>query len=523
MKHTFESIIKAIYDGYDILEIDSSDVVLTKYIVHLFNEYHIDITRSDIKQSFLNRLKDSTHQIWVDLYVKRILCNVVNDYHLPGRHFIKHQHYFSPDKSLSEFGPSDYKGNVFLLQDLYHDFKKGNYRYDFCVHDIICSKQLYNAFHMCQKYLTPQNLDYLINLMYRDIIAFENHDIIRIYLKNVAEQDEYYHDVLGSSNDTNNLHLYYYPGDPELEESIFDFDQIKKASKQRYRLKTTCTNVMMDEQDLMIQQMKHILMNIKQYHWFNESFLVKQHRQSSLNVLLRQYKLNELNIPSKEDILNQSQPNEFYMSRGNTDYNCDTQRDYEKDQRAVSLLYAIQTVCNKDPEPYRHLLYLMYGSDSDIIKIGRTMNGSDRVGLYEAPINQNDSHFNNDEVVMLLGFDYSYGVYKPYNNYKNGLTLGTAKFFTAEYILKQLLYSYCERSLYIEKFEKGKEWFRFKQNVSDINKAKVVRLIEKLIVKANKVVEAASDNCMSVTEVKKEIEYDEKRDINKWLNEILMD
>lgn len=509
MKHTFESIIKDIYNGHDILEVNIDDVALTKYIIHLFDEYHIDISRPDIKQSFLARLKDSTNQFWVKPYIKIILSDVVEEYALPGIRFLPHSCYFNPDKYVSDIVPSDYEGDVFLLQDLYHAFKSGQYRYDFCVHDIIRSEQLIKAFSFSEQTLLPIKLDQLIDLMYTDIVAFENNEIIRHYLKIISEEEEHYVNV------SPGLNVNY------LDE--FDFDKIKKPSLHQRRFKLNYHHVIMNKQDLNMQKAKEILINIKQRYWFVESFLTKKYKQSKLSLLKNQYILKDSNISLKQDIVNKQQIDKFYFSNKNPDYNCDTDRDYKKDQHAAPLLYEIQTIYNKDPEPYRHLLYFMYGSDSDIIKIGRTMNGTERIKLYQAPINQNDSHFNNDEVVMLLGFDYSYGDYKPYNNYKNGLSLGTAKFFTAEYILKQLLYSYCERSSYIEKFEKGKEWFRFRQNVSDINKAKVVRLIEKLIVKANKVVEAASDDCISVTEVKKEIEYDEKRDINKWLNEILMD
>lgn len=529
IEYTFESIIKAIYDGYDILEIDSNNVVLTKYIVRLFKKYHINITHADIKKSFLDRLQDSTHQFWVKPYMKELLSDIIMNYDLPGTNFKEQSHYFSPDKQLSDFGPRDYKNNVFLLQNLYQDFKKGQYRYDFCVHDIIRSKQLYNAFHMYQEYLTPTRLDELIDLMYTDITSFENHRIIRLYLQLVSEQPEYYYNVLrgGFQTDTNYMDLFYFPGDPDKPDD--PFDGLKKTTivvEKQFEIPEPVTkhcvaNVIMIQQDLDIQQMNQILITIKQRRWLIETLLTKQYRQFNINSLKTTYLLNQETVPSKVIIIENKSFDTFYMNGQETNYDGDTQRDYEKDQRAASLLYEIQTVCNKDPEPYCHLLYLMYGSDSDIIKIGRTMNGSDRVGLYEAPINQNDSHFYNDEVVFLLGFDYSYGDYKPYNNYKNGLTPGTAKFFAAEYMLKQMLYLYCKDSHYLEKFEKGKEWFQFKSDVSYQDKAMIVHLIRRLIHKANDVVEPASDDCMTVAEVKREIGYNETEDVRKWLNEVV--
>lgn len=463
---TLEKIILDIYHNQPIQKYTVDDIGITEYMTSLLNKYDLNIYDQDVRESMLNQLKYHKLMIWTKPYIRRVIYDFV---------------YQLKDTFENEFMAT---GEYISLRDLYFDFKNDKPRYDFIIDDICRSKYLVRAFHQNNYRLTPKHLKVLVDMLYTNIKGFEQNKVIQDYL------------LLTSMHKETKQHM------------IVKYD----SNKKNMFYESNVYNVIMSKKDLQKQNYEKQLNIVKQIRLVYPMTNYQTEEFNNTYVNDKQHQITDTNTVND---------GVFYFTELHPTYGSDTEREYQKDQRAAPLLYEIQTLCNKHPKPYRHILYLMYGSDSNIIKIGRTMNGTERVGLYQAPISQNDSYFYNDEIVMLLGFDYSYGTYKKYNNYKNGLTPGTAKFFAAEYMLKQMLYNYCEMSPHLEKFEKGNEWFQFKVGVSNKDKAQIVHLIRQMIIKANDVVETALDDCENVAEVKKEIGYNGFEDVKQWVSEVL--
>lgn len=488
MVQQLENVILDIYKGYNLNVISASDINLTDHVIAVFNKYDIDITDDMVLDDILFNLKHYPTTIWMKPYIVRLCYDSLN--------LIR----FEQNKFLNT-------GRVVRLQDIYKDFKKGLYHYNILIHHIARSKELIDSFHLNNRKVTPKYLFKLLQLLYEDIDAFEENKVIQTYLKNSLLNEKRNH--IFSGRDELNINetksKYHIKKTKQSTKFIHDMYQLTKKLKKKD--KYNC-----------------ILDGIKKKVWLYQSLNVLYRRQKTYQ-LHRQFKLNHANIPNRDEIIDEIKTHikndTFYFSDINPSYE-NTERQENIDRNYKELLYEIEVLPNLNPPRQTHMLYSMLGMNSDVLKIGRTMNSDLRLGLYSEPINKKDSYFENGEVVMMMDYVESYGKYKKNNNYKNGLTEGTAKFFAAEYIFKQLMYLYCNHySNCLVKYKTGLEWFIFKTNTTNTEKGSTIHDVEKLMRKANNVVENASGNCKTANEVKKEINYNESVDVPKWLHEAI--
>lgn len=487
---TIEEIIENIYKYNYVYNESSDSVIITKNVEDCFRKYNIDITDPFELDLFLKELNEATNEVWVKPYVRRILYNTFD---------IEKPPYF-------------YGHNTFILLNrredlykLYKDFKKGFVRYNVLIHHIEHTDALKEAFRLNNRVIRPKHLLYLLNLLYSDISKFEKNPIIRKYLHIIDPKIPY--KLKYSKTNIYNRVLKDITKSYWFNESWVTF----KNKKPQYEIKTSNKHIYLkvrnNPNSNYIENIGAIIKDsIKKSILLDNYKLVNNYNHDNT---VQGFLLKPLNIKHKDRIRNDDDL-DFYIVNNEPYYNS-THRNFNKDQKYIGLLKKIKIVPNFEPEKERHILYCMYGTESNILKIGRTMNAPRRFGLYEFPIHASDNHFMQNEQVLLVKYHYSHGFYKKMNNKQTGLSNGTAKFFAAEFILKKLMYYYCNYiSNDIEQYHKGLEWFKLKEDITDETKGDIINTCDAMIQYANAITSKASNNHQTSKDVLREINYSEK-------------